>query len=138
MISKLPRWVWIGAWVLAFIAGMINAVGFLSFERQAITHLTGTTTMLGVAIASSDATATLHFLAVIGSFLAGAVLSGCIIQDTALRLGGRYGVTLLLESLLLCAAVPMFNRHSVYGFYLAACACGLQNAMVSTFSGTVV
>ncbi|HRG17346.1 MAG TPA: DUF1275 domain-containing protein, partial [Pseudomonadota bacterium] len=35
MISKLPTWVWIWAWWLAFMAGMMNVVGFLSFEPQA-------------------------------------------------------------------------------------------------------
>jgi len=30
MITKLPRWVWSGAWVLAFIAGMINVVGLVN------------------------------------------------------------------------------------------------------------
>lgn len=34
MISKLPRWVWTGTWVLAFVAGIINVVGFLGFEHQ--------------------------------------------------------------------------------------------------------
>ena len=61
MISRLPRWVWIGAWALAFIAGMINVVGLLSFEHQAVTHLTGTTSMLGAAIAAGNVSAALHF-----------------------------------------------------------------------------
>ena len=50
----LPRWVWIGAGALACIAGMINVVGYLGFEHQAITHLTGTTSLLGAAIAHGD------------------------------------------------------------------------------------
>ena len=30
------------------------------------------------------------------------------------------------------------NRNSMNGHYLASCACGLQNAMVTTYSGTVI
>jgi uncharacterized membrane protein YoaK (UPF0700 family) len=138
MISKLPRWIWAGAWVLAFIAGSVNVVGFLGFDHQAVTHLTGTTSMLSAAIAAADGRQVLHFLAVIGSFLAGTVLSGMLIQDSTLRLGRRYGVGLVIESVFLFIAVPLLGRQNPGGLYLAACACGLQNAMVSTYSGAVV
>ncbi|EDY21758.1 protein of unknown function DUF1275 [Chthoniobacter flavus Ellin428] len=138
MISKLPSWVWAGAWALAFIAGFINVVGLLGFGHQAITHLTGTTSMLAAAVAALDGAAILHFGGILGSFFAGAVLSGFLIQDSALQLGRRYGIALLLGSLLLCLAVPLLNHSSAFGLYCASCACGLQNAMVSTYSGTVV
>ena len=138
MISRLPRWVWTGAWALAFIAGMINVVGLLGFDHQAISHLTGTTSLLGVALGRLDTAATFHFLAVLGSFVAGTAISGYIIGDSALQLGRRYGIALGLESVLLACAVPLLNRHSQLGDYFASCACGLQNAMASTFSGSVV
>jgi len=123
---------------LAFIAGMVNVVGFLGFEHQAVTHLTGTTSMLAAAIAAMDGPAILHFLAILGSFMAGTLFSGFFIQDSTLQLGRHYGVALLLESLLLCVAVPLMQHHHMAGLYAAACACGLQNAMVSTYSGAVV
>lgn len=138
MITKLPRWIWIGAWALAFVAGIVNVVGLLGFQHQAVTHLTGTTSMLAAAVASLDGAAILHFAAVIGSFLAGTVASGFIIQDSTLQLGRRYGIALLLESVLLCGAVPLLSRGDLLGIYSASCACGLQNAMVSTYSGAVV
>jgi uncharacterized membrane protein YoaK (UPF0700 family) len=138
MISKLPRWVWSGAWALAFIAGIVNVVGLLGFEHQAITHLTGTTSMLGAALAAGDGAVALHLAAILGSFIAGTVLSGFLIQDSTLQLNRRYGIALLLESLLLGAAAHFLDRQSDLGLYLASCACGLQNAMVSTYSGTVV
>jgi uncharacterized membrane protein YoaK (UPF0700 family) len=138
MISKLPRWVWAGAWVLAFIAGMVNVVGFLGIKHQAVTHLTGTTSMLAAAVAQLDYESMRHLAAALGSFIVGTVISGFIIQDSTLQLGHRYGVALLLESVLLCVAVPLIQHGSDFGFYSAACACGLQNAMMSTFSGAVV
>lgn len=138
MITRLPRWVWVGAWALAFVAGLVNAVGLMGFERQAITHLTGTTTMLGGAIAVMDGSSVIHFALLILAFLAGAALSGVLIEDTALKLGRRYPVALFLESAMLCAAVPLMRQHQEWGLYLASGACGLQNAMVTTYSGTVV
>lgn len=137
VLGTLER-VWGGAWALAFVAGMVNVVGLLGFEHQAVTHLTGTTTMLAAALAALDGAAALHLAAIIGSFVTGTVLSGFLIQDSTLQLGRRYGVALLLESLLLCVAVPLLSRGHSLGIYSASCACGLQNAMVSTYSGAVV
>lgn len=138
MISRLPPWVWVGTWVLAFIAGIVNVVGLLGFEHHAITHLTGNTSLLAEALATRDSGAMVHFAALIGAFVAGAAVSGILIQDSALQLGRRYGVALLLVSLLLFAAVPLLQHGSACGMYAAACAMGLQNAMVSTYSGAVV
>lgn len=135
---QLPRWVWVGAVTLACIAGMVNVVGYLGFEHQAISHLTGTTSLLGAALAAGDWRAVGHLWGMLIAFCLGAMVSGLIIQDSGLRLGRRYGVVLALESLLLAAAVPLFAREQVLGALLAAMACGLQNAMVTTYSGAVV
>lgn len=138
MITKLPRWVWFGGAALAFIAGAINSIGFLGFQHQGVTHLTGSTTLLGIAVATGSTPDAVHLLAVIGSFLAGCVGGGFIIQDSTLKLGRRYGLALLLEAVLLTLAVPFLRRHNVFGDYLASCACGLQNGMASTYSGAVL
>jgi len=135
---QLPRWVWIGAGALACIAGMVNAVGFLGFEHQAITHLTGTTTLLGAAIASGDMRAATGLAGVALAFVVGAALGAMIVQDATLKLGRRYGVALAVESLLHFAAVLLFRRQDVAGAWLAAMACGVQNAMATTYSGALV
>jgi uncharacterized membrane protein YoaK (UPF0700 family) len=135
---QLPRWVWVGAITLACIAGMVNVVGYLGFEHQAISHLTGTTSLLGAALAAGDWRSVGQLWGVLIAFCLGATLSGLIIQDSTLQLGRRYGVVLALESLLLAAAVPLFARQQVFGALLAATACGLQNAMVTAYSGAVV
>lgn len=135
---QLPRWVWIGAIALACVAGMVNVIGYLGFEHQAITHLTGTTSLLAAAVAAGDLRAALHLLGVVLAFFGGAMLSAVIIQDSTLRLGRRYGVVLSIESLLLLAAVPLFERGQIWGALAAAMACGLQNAMATTYSGAVV
>lgn len=135
---QLPRWVWIGAGSLACVAGMVNVVGYLGFEHQAVTHLTGTTSLLGAAIAGGDTRSALSLLGVAVAFTLGAALSGMIIQDSTLRLGRRYGVILTIESILLFIAVFLFKQQQIAGALLAAMACGLQNAMATTFSGAVV
>ena len=134
----LPGWVWAGAGGLACVAGMVNVVGYLGFEHQAVTHLTGTTSLLAAAVERGDLVAIGHLFGVMLAFVAGAAVSGIILQDSVLRLGRRYGVALALESVLLFAAVPLFEREQILGPLLAAMACGLQNAMVTTYSGAVV
>ena len=91
-----------------------------------------------MALADLDRTAILQLAALIASFLIGTILSGLLIQNSALRHGRPYGFALLLESLLLGAAIPLLNHGNLLGIYLASCACGLQNAMVSTYSGAVI
>jgi len=138
MISKLPTWVWIWAWWLAFMAGMMNVVGFLSFEPQAISHMTGTTSLLAMALAERNAAMALHWLSIIAAFVFGAMLSGLLLRHSALRLGRRYGVALIVEALLLLIAAQLLARHNAAGIYLTGIACGLQNAMATTYSGTVL
>ena len=138
MAERLATWVWIGGAALACVAGIVNVVGFLGYQHQAITHLTGNTSLLGAALVAGDAQATLHLAVMLGAFVVGAALGGLIVQDSALRLGRRYGVALSVESLMLFAAIPLFRQHHLAGPLLAAMACGLQNALATTYSGAVV
>jgi uncharacterized membrane protein YoaK (UPF0700 family) len=138
MITRLPTWVWLGAATLAMVAGMVNVVGYLGFEHQAVTHLTGTTSLLGAALAHGDGRAAWHLILIVLSFVIGAVLSGVIIQDSTLRLGRRYGVALAIVAMLLAVSVPLFERQQIAGAAFAAMACGLQNAMTATYSGALV
>lgn len=137
MISKLPRWVEHGAFLLALLAGTVNAIGLLGFQHQSVSHISGTVTLLGTSLYLFDQQ-TLHLLWVVLSFLLGAILSGVFIESTALKLGRRYGVALCFESGLLMLAYLLLKEGHTSGQYLASAACGLQNAMLTTFSGAVV
>ncbi len=137
MISKLPRWVEYGAFLLALLAGTVNAVGLLGFQHQAVSHLSGTVSLLGTHLTSLNSDA-FHLFMIIVSFLLGATLSGSFIESTALKLGRRYGVALCIEGLLLLTAYWMLQQDVIAGQYFASAACGLQNAMLTTFSGAVV
>jgi len=137
VLRQLPRWAWIGGGVLAFIAGIVNAAGYLGFRHQAITNLTGSTTLLGTSLGLADGPETVHWGLSVAAFVFGAVLSGLIVQQHTLKLGRRYGVALVLESLLLFAAVPLLHANDSGGIYLASIGIGLQNGMASTYSGMV-
>ena len=69
MASRLATWVWIGAAALACVAGMVNVVGYLGFEHQAITHLTGTTSLLGAALAQGNLRAVLQLAGMLLAFV---------------------------------------------------------------------
>lgn len=138
MINKLPKWVEVGGFLLAFNAGFINAVGLLGFKHQAVSHLTGTSTFLSLAITNSNFPEITHLLLVMVSFILGAAYSGLVIGNTALKLGRHYSAALLTESALLFIAMYMLNHGSLTGHFFASAACGLQNAMTSAYSGAVV
>lgn len=138
MIRQLPRWVEIGGFWLALIAGFVNAIGVLGFKHQAVSHLTGTSTLTSLAIVQLDVTGTGHLLLIIVFFVLGAALSGAIIDNAVLRLGRRYSVALVIEAAFLLFAMEALSRGSNAGHFLASAACGLQNGMVSTYSGAIV
>jgi uncharacterized membrane protein YoaK (UPF0700 family) len=137
VLRQLPRWAWIGGGALAFVAGLINAAGYMGFRHQSISNLTGSTTLLGISVGTADDGEALHWALSLLAFMLGAMASGAIVQKSTLKLGRPYGVALLLESLLLFAAVPLLDREWSAGLWLAAMACGLQNGMVSAYSGAV-
>lgn len=137
MVSRLPRWVEYGAFLLALLAGIVNAIGLLGFQHQAVSHISGTVTLLGTSIESLDGM-TSHLLMILVSFLIGAMLAGAFFESAALKFGRRYGVALCIEAGLLFIAYLFLEQNITMGQYFASAACGLQNAMITTFSGAVV
>jgi uncharacterized membrane protein YoaK (UPF0700 family) len=137
VFSKLPRWIEVGAFVLAFIAGSVNAIGLLGFEHQSVSHLSGTATLVGTQLIGASF-GVLHLLGILMSFLLGAALSGWLITGNTLRFGRDYDTLLLIEVFLLLGASALLSEGQGTGHFLASAACGLQNAMVTTYSGAVI
>ena len=137
VLRQLPGWAWFGGGALAFVAGMVNATGYLGFRHQSISNLTGSTTLLGIAAGKGEGGEALHWALSLLAFVVGAALSGVIVQKSTLKLGRPYGIAPMLESALLFAAVPLLDRGWAAGLWLASAACGLQNGMASTYSGMV-
>jgi len=93
---------------------------------------------LGVSIAQGNWNAIGFLWGVLIAFCAGAALSGLLVQESKLKLGNRYAHVLLLEAALIVACIPLLEASSVWGVWLAASVCGLQNAMASTYSGSLL
>lgn len=138
MISKLPRWVEYGSFLLALVAGLVNSIGLLGFKHQSISHLSGTATLLGTEIVNSTFSDAFHLLFILIGFLMGASISGYFLRNGALKLGRNYSGLLSLEAIFLIGSIYFLTRDSFYGHYLASAACGLQNALASTYSGAVI
>ena len=139
VLSKpIPPWILFGGFVLTCAAGSVNAVGFLGMHHQAISHMSGTLTVFSNELATERFSLAGYSAAVIISFFAGSVLSAAIIRQSTLKLGRRYGMALIIESALLIAASYMLSTGNYAGDCLAAMACGLQNAMATSYSGAVI
>lgn len=137
MISKLPRWVEYGTFLLAMLAGIVNVVGLLGFQHQSVSHVSGTATLVGMGLLNFDSTV-FHLMLILISFVIGAALSGYLIENTALKLGRNYSVALILEGIFLSIAFFLLEQNSITGHYFASAACGLQNALVTTYSGAII
>ncbi|MBB1486166.1 YoaK family protein [Oceanospirillum sediminis] len=138
MISRLPKWVELGAFILALIAGCVNAIGLLGFEQQAVSHLSGTATSMGTELFSLSYQKALFLTGILLSFLAGSSIAGFLLHGSTLKLGRHYDTALSIESVLLAFSSLLLSAGSVYGLLLASAACGLQNALATTYSGAIV
>lgn len=138
MITKLPRWILWGGAILAFSAGSLNTAALLGFTNLSVSHVTGNVSLFSAAIAYADIPSILTIGALLLSFLAGAILSGMVIGPASLKLGRRYGRALYIEAALLLISYFLYQQHDYFGNLTAAMACGLQNAMVATYSGAVI
>jgi uncharacterized membrane protein YoaK (UPF0700 family) len=139
-MHRLPHFNFVlwGGFLLAANAGFVNALGILSLLHQAVSHLTGTVSNLGIAAVQNNWDELFKTGNIILFFFLGSVLSGLIIGGSHLRFGRRYGVTLMLQSLALFAAIYFLGQGLRRAEYMLALACGLQNGMATSYSGAVV
>jgi uncharacterized membrane protein YoaK (UPF0700 family) len=138
VISKLPRWVEYGSFVLALVAGIVNSIGLLGFKHQSVSHLSGTATLLGTGVINANFSDIFHLVFVLLSFLVGSAISGYFLHSGSLKLGRNYSGLLCLEAIFLLGSIYFLTKNSLHGHYLASAACGLQNALVTTYSGAVI
>ncbi len=136
-LKRERPWVIAGGSALAAVAGFIN-VCLLGFFTVPVSHMTGAVSLLSIELGSGLGNEASMILVIILGFLVGAVLSGLIIGSGHLMPGRRYGVALVVEGLLLLAATVFLLTGSSVGVLLAAMACGVQNAMASSYYGLVV
>ena len=68
----------------------------------------------------------------------GAALAGFLLHGSTLKLGRHYDTALFMEAGLLLAALGFLTQDSFYGHFFASAACGLQNALATTYSGAII
>lgn len=136
-LTKDRPWIFAGAAMLAAVAGYVNVV-VLGVFAVPVSHMSGAVSRLGIDLATANRADLAVILAIVTGFLAGAVISGAIIGNRKLVPGRRYGFTLLLEGGVLAVATSYLHTGRAAGIVLAALACGIQNAMASSYYGLVI
>lgn len=131
--------------VLAFIAGALNAGGFLAV-KQYTSHMTGIVSAMADNAVLGHSNAIPLGLAALGAFVVGAATSSLMVNFARRRqLHSRYALPLMLEALLLlCFGVvgaQLNERHPLTLPFTMALLCfvmGLQNALITKLSGAEI
>ena len=71
-------------------------------------------------------------------FILGAFLTGLIIKSEYYRKDYRYGLTLIIQTMLVCVAMFLMQNGYTYSEYFLATTMGLQNAMTTHYSSALI
>jgi uncharacterized membrane protein YoaK (UPF0700 family) len=127
----------VGGISLAFVAGSANAIS-LRYFHVPISHMTGAVTRLSMDIASMDFLEFLNLSYIVFGFLSGAVFSGATIGARNYKPTIQYSIIMTVESCLLFSSFFLFKSQTNFALFLTASACGMQNAMASSYLGLIV
>ncbi len=127
--------------VLSFIAGAINAGGFLAVE-QYTSHMTGIVSSMADNLALGTVDVALAGLGALLSFMGGAACSAVLVRYSRQReLHSQYALPLMLEAcLLLCFGLLGARLSVINGLFVSVTVMllsfimGLQNAVITTLS----
>ena len=133
------------AWAMAFVAGAVNAGGFLAVSHYT-SHMTGVVSAMADELAEGDLTTALAALAMMLSFLAGAFVCTTLISfGQRRRMRSRYALTLVFEAGLMLVFGFMGSRLQQeikftlpMTVMLLCFIMGLHNAVTSIISGAAV
>ena len=120
------------ATILTVIAGIADAVGYITMGGVFAANMTGNTVLAGIAAAQRNYTDAWHHLAPLLAFFLGAMLSRLL-----LRLSHQPTAGLLVEAALLAVAgfLPISPEPAVL---ILAVAMGVQASAITHFSGNAV
>lgn len=130
-------WVFCYGALLAGSAGFVNVV-LLEIYHVPVSHMSGAVSRMAAELSAGSGRDLPGALAIFLGFLCGAILSGMIVGGAQVQPGRRYGVAMMLEGALLTLATWVLLRGGTAGIPLAAMACGLQNAMASSYCGLIL
>lgn len=123
--------------VLAGCAGMVNAIAFETAETL-VSHVTGTVSKVSLHAVGEHADAGKMVL-IVTFFVSGSMISGCMIKKSAVKMAYMgYGLAMTSSSLLLVLSLILFNASKDVAVYLLCVACGLQNVIMSSYTGSVI
>ncbi|MGZ3342791.1 MAG: YoaK family protein [Reyranella sp.] len=120
------------ATILTVIAGIADAVGYITMGGVFAANMTGNTVLAGIAAAERNYTDTWHHLAPLLAFFVGAMLSRLL-----LRLSHKPTAGLLVEAALL-AIVAFLTLDRELAVMIVALAMGVQASAITHFSGNAV
>lgn len=132
-------------WFLAFVAGAINAGGFLAVQ-QYTSHVTGMVSAVADNVALRRFDLVIDGLVAVLSFLLGAMCCAVLVNFARRRaMASEYALPLLLEAaLILCFGLLGARMAHVEALLLPLTVVplcfimGLQNAVVTKLSGAVI
>jgi len=149
--NELEKRIFAKWYLLAFLAGNVNAGGYLSAGKF-VSHVTGFATLFGVGISEGKYDQAAGILAVPAFFLAGVMISAYLIDHRFHKgLRPHYDWVMLLEFLCLML-VALFGHFQFFGIFghgehlkedfillaMLCLACGLQNGAITTATGASV
>jgi len=120
------------ATILTVIAGIADAVGYITMGGVFAANMTGNTVLAGIAAAQRNYTDAWHHLAPLLAFFAGAMLSRLL-----LRLSHKPTAGLLVEAALL-AVVGFLPIDRELAVMIVAVAMGVQASAITHFGGRAV
>jgi uncharacterized membrane protein YoaK (UPF0700 family) len=131
--------------VLAFVAGAINAGGFLAVGYYT-SHMTGIASSIADYIALNQFDAALIAVCFLLSFIVGAITTSLIVNwARAKQFRSEYAPALLVEALLLLAfnatEIDGLEKGTAAGVFPIALLCfvmGLQNAIITKISKSTI
>ncbi|MCB9091304.1 MAG: DUF1275 domain-containing protein [Halobacteriovoraceae bacterium] len=138
--NALPKEFKLFIWFLmSFQAGYINVGGFLIFGNF-VSHVTGTSSQIGMGVASSNWEQIMVFITVLSSFIFGAAFAGHFIGRKLLE--GKEpqyvfvtGVKASLFAMVLIVSEYYFSSYNLSSklilIFLLSLVCGIQNATCS-------
>jgi len=110
----------------------------LGFFRTPVSHMTGAVSHLGLDLADGRVADGLASSSIILGFLLGAMVAGLLVGALKRVPSRSYGVVILVEGALLAVATGLLMVGHLLGLPTVAMACGLQDAMTSSYCGLVI
>ncbi len=127
------------ALVLAFVAGTVDIIGYISFGGVFTAHLTGNTVHMGESLIVRHWWEALTAGAIILTFFCGSMVGRTVIEIGSRRkMQSVAAATLLLEAGLLFTVLMLGNRDQFLLLALMAAAMGVQTATLTRVGSLTV